>query len=230
MCKVWGVATRKGGVGKTTTSTTMAYLLAKAGYKVALIDFDGQRHSTKLSGVMLPEKLPITIYEILSSLVMGEELPEIETYIIHTESGVDLIPANNRLDYFDKLMCNTDFAEYKLKEYVDTIRDRYDYILIDGMPKMGTAMINIMISCDGLIVPVQSETLAVEGMGEFMRAFHRIKTLTFELVYPISLQIAKERGYLDKMMAFESDNEVTGKQFEEIRAKLNEYVESVKPL
>ena len=130
---------------------------------MALIDFDGQRHSTKLSGVMLPEKLPITIYEILSSLVMGEELPEIETYIIHTESGVDLIPANNRLDYFDKLMCNTDFAEYKLKEYVDTIRDRYDYILIDGMPKMGTAMINIMISCDGLIVPVQ-------------RAFHRIKT------------------------------------------------------
>lgn len=144
MYKVWGVVTRKGGVGKTTTSTTMAYLLAKAGYKVALIDFDGQRHSTKLSGVMLPEKLPITIYEILSSLVMGEELPEIETYIIHTESGVDLIPANNRLDYFDKLMCNTDFAEYKLKEYVDTIRDRYDYILIDGMPKMGTAMINIM--------------------------------------------------------------------------------------
>ena len=54
--------------------------------------------------------------------------------------------------------------------------------------------------------------------------------LTFELVYPISLQIAKERGYLDKMMAFESDNEVTGKQFEEIRAKLNEYVASVKPL
>lgn len=54
MCKVWGVVTRKGGVGKTTTSTTMAYLLAKAGYKVALIDFDGQRHSTKLSGVMLP--------------------------------------------------------------------------------------------------------------------------------------------------------------------------------
>lgn len=76
MCKVWGVVTRKGGVGKTTTSTIMAYLLAKAGYKVALIDFDGQRHSTKLSGVMLPEKLPITIYEILSSLVMGEKLPE----------------------------------------------------------------------------------------------------------------------------------------------------------
>lgn len=176
MCMVCGIVNRKGGVGKTTTATTLSYLLSKEGYKVALIDFDGQRHSTKLNGVMLPEKLPVTIYEVLSALVMGEELPEKDTYMVHTESGVDLIPANNRLDFFDKLMCNTDFAEYKLKEYVDTIRDQYDYILIDGMPKMGTAMINIMICCDSLIIPVQSETLAVEGMGEFMRAFHRIKT------------------------------------------------------
>lgn len=154
MCKVWGVVTRKGGVGKTTTSTTMAYLLAKAGYKVALIDFDGQRHSTKLSGVMLPEKLPITIYEILSSLVMGEELPEIETYIIHTESGVDLIPANNRLDYFDKLMCNTDFAEYKLKEYVDTIlmpvilwHHEGLYIILSGHNRVNAGKIAGLTKC-----------------------------------------------------------------------------------
>lgn len=56
-------------------------------------------------------------------------------------------------------MCNTDFAECKLKEYVDTIRDRYDLFQIDGMPKMGTAMINIMISCDGLIVPYNRKYL-----------------------------------------------------------------------
>ena len=73
-------------------------------------------------------------------------------------------------------MCDTDFAEYKLKEFVDTIKEQYDYILIDGMPKMGTAMINVMICCDSLIIPVQSETLAVEGMAEFLRAFHRIKS------------------------------------------------------
>lgn len=79
MCKVWGVVTRKGGVGKTTTSTTMAYLLAKAGYKVALIDFDGQRHSTKLSGVMLPEKLPITIYPAVVTCKDGSQY--IEEYV-----------------------------------------------------------------------------------------------------------------------------------------------------
>lgn len=176
MGKVWGIVNRKGGVGKTTTATTLSYLLAKEGYKVALLDFDGQRHSTKLCGVMAPEQLSITIYDILKSLVTEEELPKKESYIIRTDAGVDLIPASNRLDNFDKLMCDTDFAEYKLKEYVDTIKGDYDYILIDSMPKMGTAMINVMICCDGLIIPVQSETLAVEGMGEFMRAFHRIRT------------------------------------------------------
>ena len=176
MGKVLGIVNRKGGVGKTTTATTLSYLLSKEGCKVALIDFDGQRHTTKLCGVTAPEQLSVTIYDILKCIVMNEELPDKESYMIRTETGVDLIPANNKLDNFDKLMCDTDFAEYKLKEFVDTIKDQYDYILIDGMPKMGTAMINVMICCDSLIIPVQSETLAVEGMAEFLRAFHRIKS------------------------------------------------------
>ena len=176
MGKVLGIVNRKGGVGKTTTATTLSYLLSKEGCKVALIDFDGQRHTTKLCGVTAPEQLFVTIYDILKCIVMNEELPDKESYMIRTETGVDLIPANNKLDNFDKLMCDTDFAEYKLKEFVDTIKGQYDYILIDGMPKMGTAMINVMICCDSLIIPVQSATLAVEGMAEFLRAFHRIKS------------------------------------------------------
>lgn len=175
MGKVLGIVNRKGGVGKTTTATALSYLLSKEGCKVALIDFDGQRHTTKLCGVTAPEQLFVTIYDILKCIVMNEELPDKESYMIRTETGVDLIPANNKLDNFDKLMCDTDFAEYKLKEFVDTIKEQYDYILIDGMPKMGTAMINVMICCDSLIIPVLSETLAVEGMAEFLRAFHRIK-------------------------------------------------------
>lgn len=144
MGKVLGIVNRKGGVGKTTTATTMSYLLSKEGCKVALIDFDGQRHTTKLCGVTAPEQLSVTIYDILKCIVMNEELPDKGSYMIRTETGVDLIPANNKLDNFDKLMCDTDFAEYKLKEFVDTIKEQYDYILIDGMPKMGTAMENIL--------------------------------------------------------------------------------------
>ena len=122
MGKVLGIVNRKGGVGKTTTATTLSYLLSKEGCKVALIDFDGQRHTTKLCGVTAPEQLSVTIYDILKCIVMNEELPDKESYMIRTETGVDLIPANNKLDNFDKLMCDTDFAEYKLKEFVDTIR------------------------------------------------------------------------------------------------------------
>ena len=112
MGKVLGIVNRKGGVGKTTTATTLSYLLSKEGCKVALIDFDGQRHTTKLCGVTAPEQLSVTIYDILKCIVMNEELPDKGSYMIRTETGVDLIPANNKLDNFDKLMCDTDFAEY----------------------------------------------------------------------------------------------------------------------
>lgn len=200
MGKVWGIINRKGGVGKTTTATTLSYLLTKKGYKVALIDFDGQRHSTIVSGVEEPEKLSVSIYEILKCIVMEEEIPSKEDYVIVTDAGVDLIPSNNRLDNFEKLMSDTTFAEYKLKEFVDTIREDYDYILIDCMPKMGTPMINVMICCDGLIIPVQSEPLAVEGMGEFLRAFHKIKSsvnTTLEIV-GILITMDSERTRVSK--------------------------------
>ena len=74
MGKVLGIVNRKGGVGKTTTATTLSYLLSKEGCKVALIDFDGQRHTTKLCGVTAPEQLSVTIYDILKCIVMNEEL------------------------------------------------------------------------------------------------------------------------------------------------------------
>ena len=84
-----------------------------------------------------PEQLSVTIYDILKCIVMNEELPDKGSYMIRTETGVDLIPANNKLDNFDKLMCDMDFAEYKLKEFVDTIKEQYDYILIDGCLRWG---------------------------------------------------------------------------------------------
>lgn len=175
MGKVIGIVNKKGGVGKTTTATTLSYLLVKKGFKVALIDFDGQRHSTLLSGVMQPEQLEITIYDLLKKLVMEETLPEAGSYVIQTENGVHLIPANEKLDNFEKLMSDTAFQEYNLKEYVDTIRAQYDYIIIDCMPKMGTPMINVMICADSLIIPLQSETLAAEGMSAFLRAYHKVR-------------------------------------------------------
>lgn len=136
MGKVLGIVNRKGGVGKTTTATTLSYLLSKEGCKVALIDFDGQRHTTKLCGVTAPEQLSVTIYDILKCIVMNEELPDKGSYMIRTETGVDLIPANNKLDNFDKLMCDTDFAEYKLKE-LENLAEKIPQYLKDEERKLG---------------------------------------------------------------------------------------------
>ena len=111
MSEVIVVTSGKGGVGKTTTATTLSYLLSKEGCKVALIDFDGQRHTTKLCGVTAPEQLSVTIYDILKCIVMNEELPGKESYMIRTETGVDLIPANINIVNFVKLMCYYYFAE-----------------------------------------------------------------------------------------------------------------------
>ena len=152
MGKVLGIVNRKGGVGKTTTATTLSYLLSKEGCKVALIDFDGQRHTTKLCGVTAPEQLSVTIYDILKCIVMNEELPDKGSYMIRTETGVDLIPANNKLDNFDKLMCDTDFAEYKLKEFVDTIKEQYDYILIDSPAGLGAGFRLAICGADRALV------------------------------------------------------------------------------
>ena len=176
MGKVLGIVNRKGGVGKTTTATTLSYLLSKEGCKVALIDFDGQRHTTKLCGVTAPEQLSVTIYDILKCIVMNEELPDKGSYMIRTETGVDLIPANNKLDNFDKLMCDTDFAEYKLKEFVDTIKEQYDYILIDCSPSLGLITVNALTAADSVIIPVQCEYFALEGISKLLNTIKIIKS------------------------------------------------------
>ena len=175
MGKVLGIVNRKGGVGKTTTATTMSYLLSKEGCKVALIDFDGQRHTTKLCGVTAPEQLSVTIYDILKCIVMNEELPDKGSYMIRTETGVDLIPANNKLDNFDKLMCDTDFAEYKLKEFVDTIKEQYDYILIDCPPSLEMLTVNALCAAGSLLVPVQCEYYALEGLSDLMNTVRIVR-------------------------------------------------------
>ena len=178
MGKVLGIVNRKGGVGKTTTATTLSYLLSKEGCKVALIDFDGQRHTTKLCGVTAPEQLSVTIYDILKCIVMNEELPDKGSYMIRTETGVDLIPANNKLDNFDKLMCDTDFAEYKLKEFVDTIKEQYDYILIDGMEMFRHEMLQkrlVMIKKMELAATEQMEAVRKGGQAAALARFQDIE-------------------------------------------------------
>lgn len=175
MAKVIAVMNEKGGVGKSATATTLAYLLAKRGYKTALIDFDGQGHSSIIFGVKNTNKLEITINTLLRRLIEDEPLPEPDSYILKSTCGVDVIPSNSQLFTLERNLCNVDFRERMLSRYVDTIRDSYQYIIIDCMPQMGTPMINVMMCADSIIVPTQAELLSTQGLAELLKHYQIIQ-------------------------------------------------------
>lgn len=175
MAEIIGIINEKGGVGKTTTATTLAYLLAKQGNKIALIDFDGQGHSSIICGVSNPNKLEITIGTLMNCMAAEQDLPPLESYVVHNANGIDLIPANSGLFVLERNLCSIDFREYKLREYIGTIRAGYDYILIDCMPQIGTPMVNVLMAADRIIIPTQSEILSAQGLSELLRHYHNIK-------------------------------------------------------
>lgn len=193
MAKIIAVMNEKGGVGKTATATTLAYLLAKRGHRTALIDFDGQGHSSIIFGVKNPNKLEVTINTLLCKLIEdkslcddeslnedepligGEPLPAPESYIIKSKCGVDLIPSNSQLFTLERNLCNANFRERILSQYVDTIKDAYDYIIIDCMPQMGTPMINVMMCADSIVIPTQAELLSAQGLNELLKHYQSIR-------------------------------------------------------
>ncbi|MCL2637484.1 MAG: ParA family protein [Oscillospiraceae bacterium] len=173
--KILAIQNEKGGTSKSTTAATLAYLLAKRGEKVALIDFDGQGHASVLCGAKNLNQLEVTISTLLNKIIQGEPLPDPETYIFRGKNGVDLIPSNSNLFTLERNLINVDFREYVLYEYVKTIKDRYSYIIIDTMPQIGTPMVNAMMCADSIIIPTQAELFSAQGLSELLKHYHMIK-------------------------------------------------------
>lgn len=174
MSKVIAIINEKGGTGKSTTTTTLAYLMAKANKKVLVIDFDGQGHSSIICGVN-PNQAVMTISTLLNKVILDEPLPEPSEYIHKNENGVDIIPANSSLFVLERNLCNVDFREKKLLEVVEPLRAMYDYILIDCMPQIGTPMINVMMCADSIIIPTQAELLSAQGLAEVLKHYKVIQ-------------------------------------------------------
>lgn len=181
MAKIIAIINEKGGVGKT--ATTLAYLLSKRGRRTALLDFDGQGHSSIIFGVKNPNKLEVAINTLLRKLVEDEPLPQPESYIIKTGYGADLIPSNTQLFILERNLCNVDFRERILTQYIDTIKDSYEYIIIDCMPQMGTPMINVVMCADSINIPAQVSELIQRGFAD--------KVPIFKTRIPRSIKVAE---------------------------------------
>ena len=133
-CKVLALCSQKGGVGKTTSCVNLAVGLAKAGKKVLVIDNDPQGSMTASLGYHNPDELPITLATILTKIV-EDELFENTLGILHHQEGIDLIPANIELSGMEVSLVNIMSRELVLKQYIERMREEYDYILIDCIPK-----------------------------------------------------------------------------------------------
>ncbi len=172
MCKIIAIANQKGGVGKTTTTINLGVALVKQDRRVLLVDLDPQGHLTL--GLGFPKNLKSSVKTMLENIIMGIEFEPTEAVIQH-EEGVDLIPANKLLTGMDMSLITVEDREKVLKEYLELLRDDYDYILIDCMPSLGMLTINAMTAADSVLIPVQPQYYAADGLSELLRVVKGIK-------------------------------------------------------
>lgn len=169
MTAVLAIANQKGGVGKTTTSVNLAASLAQMNRKVLLIDLDPQGNATMGSGIDKHD-LEISVYDVLvGDAGAAEALVDAEA------SGYDLIGANADLTGAELELTELDRREFRLREALMSIRVRYDYIIIDCPPALGLLTVNGLVAAESVIIPMQCEYYALEGLSALMDTVERLK-------------------------------------------------------
>ena len=144
------------------------------GKRVALIDADPQGSLTISLGYPDPDELPITLATIMTNIIEENDMPD-NYGMLHHQEGIELIPANMELSGIEVSLANTMSREMILKEYVEMIRDRFDYILIDCMPSLGVMTINALVAADRVLIPVQSSYLPVKGLQMLLKTISVVK-------------------------------------------------------
>ena len=174
MCKVFAVVNQKGGVGKTTTCGNLGIGLARCGKKVLLIDADPQGDLTASLGFINPDEINHTLATVMMNTINEVEMDKDYASLRHSE-GVDVLPSNIDLSAMEISLVNVMSRELILKRYIESIKQHYDYILIDGMPSLGMLTINVLACADSVLIPVQAAYLPIKGLQQLMKTIAQVK-------------------------------------------------------
>ena len=172
--QVIALVNQKGGTGKTQSTENLGIGLANEGKKDLLVDMDPQGSLTISLGHPRADELPVTVADIMAKVLQDQVIAPREG-ILHHEEGVDLMPANISLSGMEVSLVNVMSREKVLKEYIDSVKDNYDYVLIDCMPSLGMLTVNALAAADKLVIPVQAQYLSAKGLEQLLQTVNKVR-------------------------------------------------------
>lgn len=173
-CKIMAICNQKGGVGKTVTTVNLGIGLVREGKRVLLVDVDAQGSLTASLGYQQPDQIEVTLTTIMGGIISDNPLPP-DMGIIHNAEGVDLLPANIELSGVEVTLVNTMSRETILRQYLQTVRNDYDVIILDCCPSLGMLTINALAAADKVLIPVQAQYLSIKGLEQLLRTISRVR-------------------------------------------------------
>ena len=208
---IWGVVNQKGGVGKTTTSVNLASGLALRGKRVLLVDSDPQGNATTGLGLDKTE-IKATLYDVLAAIADDpDDRAAVDGAIATAGENLHIIPATLDLAGAEPMLLNAVGKETILREALHPLKDRYDWIIIDAPPSLGLLTINVLCAADRLVVPMQCEFYALEGLSQLMKTIDIVRKRLNS-----SLSIAKVLFTM-----YDARNKLSGQVADEVRGYFN---------